>query len=415
MIETNIILLSIAGVFLIGFLGNLFFRKTKISDIFFLILIGFLLGPGLNIIPENSMILLKSFSPFFGSLALLMLLFDGGLYLNFNKVLKELKNATVFTILVFLFSLAFIGVILFFVFKIPLIYGLLIGSIFGSTSATALVPLIKGSVASEETKTLLTLEAALNDSLSVVLAIAILDIIISQSTNVQVVAQSIFSAYAIAIVIGLLSAIIWISVLKRFSYAKEYGYMLTFSFLIIIFILTEFLKGNGAITALIFGIVLGNHVEFFKSFNLKSNKKKTEEQFDVFTNIKKFQTEFSLFIKTFFYIYLGIIVDFSGFNFKTALLAFVLLFITIFVRFFIVKVFYKKNKTMKKDQTYLVGLHARGLSTAVLATFPLAMGIDNEITNTIALLAFMFIILTNLSTTVMLFLTEKKQKKIKKK
>ena len=65
----------------------------------------------------------------------------------------------------------------------------------------------------------------------------------------------------------------------------------------------------------------------------------------------------------------------------------------------------------KKDKNYIVGLHASGLAAAVLATFPLSMGIDNDITRMIIPVAFLFIILTNLTTTVMLFVTEHNNKK----
>lgn len=411
MIDTNIMLLFIAGIFLIGFFGNLFFRKTKISDLFFLILIGFLLGPGLNIIPAEPLALLKSFAPFFGALALMVLLFEGGLHLNFYKVLTEFKNATLFTILVFLLTISLVSVTLYFVFSIPLLYGLLIGAIIGGTSSAVIIPLVSGSSASDDTKTFLTLESALTDSLCVVFAIAILDIIVSQTTNVQLIAQNIFAAYAISIVIGLFAGIMWIGVLKKFKYASEFGYMLTFSFLIILYVSSEFLKGNGAFCALMFGIVLGNYLALFRSFRFKKTEDPIEDSFDVTESIKKFQTEFSLFIKSFFFIYLGMIVDFSGLNLKTILITIVLVLVAILTRIIVIKMLYRKESNLKKDKNYIVGLHARGLAAAVLATFPLAMGIDNDITRMIIPVAFLFIILTNLTTTVMLFVTEHNNKK----
>ena len=411
MIDTNIMLLFIAGIFLIGFFGNLFFRKTKISDLFFLILIGFLLGPGLNIIPAEPLALLKSFAPFFGALALMVLLFEGGLHLNFYKVLTEFKNATLFTILVFILTISLVSVTLYFVFSIPFLYGLLIGAIIGGTSSAVIIPLVSGSSASDDTKTFLTLESALTDSLCVVFAIAILDIIVSQTTNVQLIAQNIFAAYAISIVIGLFAGIMWIGVLKKFKYASEFGYMLTFSFLIILYVSSEFLKGNGAFCALMFGIVLGNYLALFRSFKFKKTEDAIEDSFDVTESIKKFQTEFSLFIKSFFFIYLGMIVDFSGLNLKTILITIVLVLVAILTRILIIKMLYRKESNLKKDKNYIVGLHARGLAAAVLATFPLAMGIDNEITRMIIPVAFLFIILTNLTTTIMLFVTEHNNKK----
>jgi hypothetical protein len=72
---------------------------------------------------------------------------------------------------------------------------------------------------------------------------------------------------------------------------------------------------------------------------------------------------------------------------------------------------YRKESNLKRDSNYIFGLHARGLAAAVLATFPLAMGIDNDVTRMIIPVAFLFNYLANLFTTVMLFITEHNTKK----
>ena len=83
---------GIALVIVIGFLGSLMFERTKIPDLLILILLGFMFGPvarqsGIEFIPEN---LLVEIGPFFASMALMIILFDGGLNLNFDKVLSSI-------------------------------------------------------------------------------------------------------------------------------------------------------------------------------------------------------------------------------------------------------------------------------------------------------------------------------------
>ena len=93
MVNPLLFLLLISGIFLLGFFGNIFFKKTKISDILILIIVGMLLGPVFHLIPNNIIELLKSFTPIFAAVALIILLFDGGLWLNFNSVINEIKNS----------------------------------------------------------------------------------------------------------------------------------------------------------------------------------------------------------------------------------------------------------------------------------------------------------------------------------
>ncbi len=400
MINTGILLLSIAGVFLVGFFGNLFLRKTKISDLVFLIVIGFLIGPGLHLISNTYLSTLKAFAPFVGALALMILLFEGGLSLNFYKVLKELSKTTIFTVLVFIFTVTFITLFLNLVFAIPILYGILIGAIVGGTSSAVIIPLIKDTKASPGTKTLLTLESAITDSLCVVIAMVVIDIILAKTTSIPSIAQNLLGAYAIAIVIVGVGGIIWMKVLRDFNYAKEYGYLLTLSFLIILYVLIEFAKGNGAIGALVFGIILGNSAELTRILRTK--------EFVLSETITKFQTEISLFIKAFFFIYLGLIVDFSGINQMVLLISIAVIVLSLIARSLVIKILAKENAEIRNDKEVIFSLHARGLAAAVLATIPIAMNIVNPVTVMILPIAFLVIIATNITTTVYFYVFQKK-------
>jgi potassium/hydrogen antiporter len=401
--NTLLILLFVSGIFLLGFFGNLFFKKTKISDLFFLILIGYLLASVLKVVPAYEIELLNSFTPIFGALALIILLFEGGLHLNFYKVINELGNASGFTLLVFSLTVGLSGVILNIAFGYPFIYGFLIGAILGGVSSAVVIPLVKKSSASENTKTLLTLESAMTDALCVIITIAIVEIIVAQTASIQGVVQSIFSAFAIATVIGVVGGIFWLRILRDFHSASEYSYLLTLSFLFFLYVVTEFIKGNGSFCALVFGLVLGNAPEILKIFRMK--------EFTLSRNILQFQNEISLFIKTFFFVYLGLIVDLGNLELKTIFIVIAILIISIISRIIVSKLLFSRSTISKKDQNKIVALHARGLAAAVLATYPLTVGVNNIYTNTILPIAFLVIVLTNLTTTIGFFICEKKTNK----
>ena len=397
MISTAMVFLFISGIFFIGFFGNLLFRKTKVSDIFFLLIIGIILGSGLHLISTSQINVLKSFAPLFGSVALIILMFEGGLHLNLYKVIKELGKASMFTVLTFLLTMGFSGVLLKYVFGTPWVYGLMIGAIIGGVSSAVVIPLIKESKATESVKTILTLESAITDALCIIVTISMVQIIVSKTTSIQFVSQSILSAFAIGAVIGIVAGIFWLKILEKFRSAREYDYLLTLSFLFLIYVFIEFTKGNGAFGVLMFGLILGNGKEVLKILKMK--------EFEISKTITIFQSEISLFVKTFFLIYLGIIVDISGLNLKIILMVIGLLVLALGARILSIKVM--MNKCSKTDKSYIFASHARGLAAAVLATYPLTMGVVNKYTIAIPVIAFLIIILTNLTTTIFFFISEK--------
>ncbi len=399
--DVLLLFLFISIIFLFGFFTNIFFRKTKISNIFFLLLIGYLLGPVFNIIPLGDIIILNTFTPFFGSLALMVLLFEGGIHLNFYKVIKEFGHSISFTISVFLLTVLLTGIVLHLVFSYSILYALLIGSIIGGVSSAITVPLLQKSKASEETKTVLTLESAMNDALCVLIAISIVQIMLAGTLNFQVVMQGIVGAFAIATVIGVVGGILWLKILRDSTYAREFGYLLTLSFLFLLYVVTEYLQGTGAFCALVFGLVLGNAPEILKIFRMK--------EFRIDRNILKFQNEISLFLKTFFFVYLGLIVDLSILNLNIIFIVVLLFIIILLARILSVSLLFSKTEVLKKDRDTFVSLHARGLAAAVLATYPISVGLVDPQAYTILPIAFLIIFLTNFTTTIYFFISEKKK------
>jgi len=399
MINPLIFLIFIAGIFLLGFLGNLFFKKTKVSDILILILLGLLIGPIFNIIPESIIFTLRNYTTIFAAVALIVLTFDGGLYLNFYKVITEIKNAFLFTILVFIFTATLSTGILYYIFGFELIYAILLAVIIGGTSSEIIIPLITKSCATDKTKTIMSLESAITDVLCVISTVTIVGIIIAKTANTKLIIQGVFSAFALAAVIGLIGGIVWSRILRDSQEVKSFSYFLSLSFLFLLYAVTEFLGGNGAFCVLIFGLVLGNASDIFKTFKMKD--------FTLDKTIHHFQTEISLVIKTFFYIYLGVIIDFKYINLNVILITAALVSLIIVIRILITKLLFFKNLE-KKDKDLVVAMHTRGLAAAVLATYPTSVGIQNVFTEKIIGVALLVILITNITTTIYFFIIEKK-------
>jgi cell volume regulation protein A len=73
----------IGGVILVGFLANLLFRLTKIPSVLILVALGVVLGPITGWIRSDSLL---AIAPYFGAVALLVILFEGGLELEIAHV-----------------------------------------------------------------------------------------------------------------------------------------------------------------------------------------------------------------------------------------------------------------------------------------------------------------------------------------
>jgi cell volume regulation protein A len=103
---------GIGLIILLGFMGSLFFERTKIPDILILIFIGLLIGPilteytnfGLLDDPEMKDTI-TFFAPHFAALALVIILFDGGLNLHLEKTMRKMGIALLHTCMAFIGSI----------------------------------------------------------------------------------------------------------------------------------------------------------------------------------------------------------------------------------------------------------------------------------------------------------------------
>jgi Kef-type K+ transport system membrane component KefB len=76
-VSTGLLLISV--VIIIGFLSNYQFRRTGLPSILFLIMLGVIVGPVLQLVGQESLIL---YAPYLADLATIFILFESGLAIN---------------------------------------------------------------------------------------------------------------------------------------------------------------------------------------------------------------------------------------------------------------------------------------------------------------------------------------------
>lgn len=167
------LVLGLTGlIILIGLAGELVFKRTGVPSVLFLMGFGVLLGPVFHVAEPE---LVMKLVPYFGTLALLVILFDGGINLHIVKVIEETPIALLYSVCVF--TLTIVSVMGFYIWwaQGPWMHGLLLGTILGRTAAAIIIPVTsKMSSLRDSAKVLLSLDSAMSEVFVVVLALAIM-------------------------------------------------------------------------------------------------------------------------------------------------------------------------------------------------------------------------------------------------
>ena len=348
-------------IIVLGFLANYLFKKTGIPDIIILLSLGLLIGPVFHLIDPSVFV---SISQIFASLALMILLFEGGLNLNLYKFLGESPRASLLAVMGVITSMVITAIFTTIVLKWEILSGLLLGAMIGGSSSPIVIPLIRKLKVSEKLITLLSLESAFTDAIAVVVSITILQIL-TAGIQAGELFHGIASAFSIGAVLGIITGLAWLKALKTIK-KEEYENILTLSIVLLLYSLAESLGGNGAISALVFGLVLGNGLEIGRIFRMK-------EPVTVTRTMKAFHSEISFLIRTFFFVYLGMIVMID--NLPLVVFSIVLSSLLFIGRFVAVTLTTLKNGLLKKSRDIMTIMLPRGLASAVLSQLPRSYGV----------------------------------------
>ena len=367
-----------------------FFERTKIPDVIALLGLGIILGPISGLVrPEN----LHHLAEYVGSLALLVILFEGGMDLDIDRLRSEFGAAAFLVLISFLLTAAGIASYLHFIIGWEVKQGLLLGAILGCTSAAIVLPIINRLNVSEEIKTTLSVESALSDVLAVVLTISLIDAILIGQKDAVAPFKAVVASFSIAIVIGGVVGLAWMKVLDLMR-DKKLAYMLTLGAILITFGSVRILGGSGSIAVLVIGIVLGNSDSFTRFLKIK-------EPLPVNQSIRFLHEEITFFIRTFFFVYLGMMFSFKTLNTEFLTLCGIILLIIILLRIICTEITVRFYPEKKKDRFLIKLMMPRGLASAVLATLPAAAGVAG--TESFVAVTFGVIIITNTLLTIGLF------------
>jgi cell volume regulation protein A len=374
----------IAGlIILTGFLGTIFFERTRIPDVLFLLGIGIIIGPVSGLVDPHD---LSHVAEYFGTLALIIILFEGGMDMDIDKLLKEFGTASLLVAVSFFLTIQAIGAFLFHIYNWDLKLSLLLGTILGCTSAAIVIPIVSRLNIREEVKTIVFVESALSDVLAIVMTISLIELVNFGSIGINAPFKAVASSFSTAIVMGGLSGLLWLKILDLFR-DRKYSYMVTLAAVLITYGLVQFFGGSGPISVLVFGLILGNSHDFSRFLKIRSSSL-------IDSTIKFFHGEMTFFIRTFFFVYIGMMVSPRVLDADHLRLGITLFLLIILVRIISVGFTVTIYKEKKCDRFILFSMMPRGLASAVLATLPASVGVKGS--EYFVDLTFIIIILTNL-------------------
>ena len=375
MLSVVMAFLAVGAIIIIGFISNLLFNKSKVPDVLILIALGYLIGPGMLGIIDNDMFeIIEVMAPLLAAVALAMIMFDGGLGLNYDQVMGSLTRTMLHTIVAFVLSVMVATAIAFIMMGWDFCTALLLGAILGGTSGAVVIPLVNRLRVSPKTRVLLTIESALTDVIVIVMAMSIILLMQSSTGDLGPTVQGLAAAFFVSTMIGLIFGIFWLRVLAKLE-GQPFSYMVTIAMLFIIYALTDVLVGQsgvGAIAALIFGLVLGNKEEFARIF------KKFKGEYHFNEEIRQFHCEISFFVRTFFFVYLGIVFSMTPIDTGYIVLALGIFLGLIGVRYVAASITSSVFKLTRPNKMAVFFMMPRGLSAAVLASIPLTMGVVSD-------------------------------------
>jgi len=392
------IALVIAVVGGLIFLAHLFlhiFSRTRVPDVLLLIVVGIILGPASNLVSTESFGLV---GPVFVTVTLIVILFEGGIALKLSALKSALSKAVKLALTSFFLTMIVVGVTAHLLLSLEWIPSLIVGSIAASTSEAIIIPLINQLKTSEKMHALLSVESSINDVLSVAVTLALIGAYQLGDINFGIITGDLIASFLVAIVFGFGGAFLWSLILRRIHTMKN-AMFTTVAIVFALFGLVETLGFSGAIAALAFGITIGN-IESIKLPRL--GKPLAGEPVGLSETERAFFTEASFLLKTFFFIYLGISLQFSSTG--IILIGILITFIAFALRIPAVKIAVGRSVSTK-EATLMSVMIPKGLAAAVLASIPAQVGIiGGELIRDVT---YMVILISIVATSVMIPLLER--------
>jgi len=370
-------IITIGFIMILGFVGNYIFNRTQIPSIVWLLLFGLIIGMVFRVQDFSSLYpsLLDDISGLIGAIAIVIILFDGGINTDLHQLFKGAPRGLLLTVCSFCLSFIItlfivVGLEVFGVIDLgghSFVVGAILGGIVGGTSSPIVIPLAyRLRNLQDKTKMVSSIESILTDPICIVVVFAIIYMAFKiKELNLLLGIGNLVTTFSAGIVIGIALGFIWLFIMNKVR-KEQFSYILTLAVVFLVYSCTVLLvgldkggEGAGAIACLAFGLVLGNGKKILKMVRYHG------EGFEMDEETKQFHSLTSFVIRTFFFVYLGMIVSFQKIEF--ILIGIIILLALLIVRYLAVYIATYNGDFEKDDKQTMLVMMPRGLAAAILA------------------------------------------------
>ncbi|GAA0450370.1 potassium/proton antiporter [Alkalibacillus silvisoli] len=348
----------VAFLLLSGIVAAKFSSRLGLPALVLFIAVGMAVGSdGLGIIYFDDVELAQ----FIGILALIIILFEGGLQTKWSTVRSVAIPSISLATAGVLFTAIITGSAVYLILDVTWLEALLFGAIVGSTDAAAVFATLKERNIKAKMGATLEAESGTNDPMAVFLTVMFIELIISDESNLWMLIPSFFWQMGIGLVLGLAIGKLAYKAINKINLESSGLYpILAVSFAFVTYSTASFIDASGFLAVYVAALVIGNSELTYRH------------------SIFQFNEGIAWTAQIMMFIILGLLAFpeqvFQLSNiFAGILISLVLIFVARPIAVFLSTI---KMKYTLKERLFISWAGLRGAVPIVLATFPIVAGID---------------------------------------
>jgi cell volume regulation protein A len=364
------LVVEIAGILLLGAVGEFIFARTRVPDVVWLVAAGILAGPMSGLIPAGA---LTSGIPFFGAIALTVILSSGAFRLQLAEVAAAAPRGIFLGLSGFVFSVLaicgffWLSTALGYVRPSPPLVWVLVGAIVGGTSSVIIMPTMAMARVPSRIARMLEVESSATDALTVVVTMVLIDLVVSGSADMSRPFIALARELGLGVALGVIAAALLVPGIPSMR-DRPHGYTIFLALMLALYGITGLLRGNGAMAVLVASLLIGNASSIVPRLFPGAHGL----QFAASQTTGIMQDQMTFLIKSFFFFLIGLMFPT---DLKLVAMAAIGVLFLMLMRVPAVLLSTRRMGLGKKEFWFLVTAIPRGLAAGVLATLPMQYGV----------------------------------------
>ncbi|WP_261133782.1 potassium/proton antiporter [Bacillus sp. Marseille-Q3570] len=359
-LNSDYFIMAVALLLIIGVLTTKFSTRLGVPALVLFIAVGMITGSdGLGFIYFDD----AKITQLIGVLALVIILFEGGLQTKLSTVRSVAKPSLSLATIGVLITTTVVAIAAKYILGVTWVEGFLFGSIVGSTDAAAVFAVLKGQNVRKKLGSTLEVESGTNDPMAVFLTISFIELLTIDNPLYYLLIGSFFWQMGFGLVMGIFIGRLGSYAINQINLDSSGLYpVFSLAFALLAYSVTDLVGASGLLAVYVAAMVIGNSDLTYRH------------------SIFKFNEGFAWMMQIVMFVILGLLVfPTQLFTFdvvvKGLLLSAILIVIARPIAVFLSTI---KMGFEYKEKIFLSWAGLRGAVPIVLATFPLISGLENS-------------------------------------